>query len=147
MPCFLLEERRSGEICNACVLLVKRFKKLPAGSERNWSHVSILHTIYGTKLKASLEFLTKIYFLSKVVDARAGPGIKSTKFKAKNKRRLKDKPEKLIKKKHIYVKSEADREQSPAMSDDLNGLLQDSKIKSYLYLHEDTYTICQILSN
>lgn len=41
MPCFQLEERRSGEICNACVLLVKRFKKLPPGSNRNWKHVSI----------------------------------------------------------------------------------------------------------
>ncbi|EZA51075.1 SIN3-HDAC complex-associated factor [Ooceraea biroi] len=94
MPCFQLEERRSGEICNACVLLVKRFKKLPPGSNRNWRHV---------------------------VDARAGPGIKSlTKFKAKNKRKLKVlKPEKIIKKKHVYLKTEADREQSPTISDDL----------------------------
>lgn len=91
MPCFLLEERRYGEICNACVLLVKRFKKLPPGSNRNWRHV---------------------------VDARAGPGIKSlTKFKAKNKRKLKDKSEIIIKKKHVYLKTEADREQSP--TDDL----------------------------
>jgi hypothetical protein len=42
MDCFQLHERRSGEICNACVLLVKRWKKLPAGSERNWRHVSIV---------------------------------------------------------------------------------------------------------
>ena len=41
MECFQLEERRTGEICNACVLLVKRWKKLPAGSNRNWRHVSI----------------------------------------------------------------------------------------------------------
>ena len=40
MECFQLRERRSGEICNACVLLVKRWKKLPTGSERNWNHVS-----------------------------------------------------------------------------------------------------------
>lgn len=46
---------RQGEICNACVLLVKRFKRLPPGSERHWGHV---------------------------VDARVGPGLKSmTKFK------------------------------------------------------------------
>uniref|UniRef100_A0A336LJA1 CSON002924 protein n=1 Tax=Culicoides sonorensis TaxID=179676 RepID=A0A336LJA1_CULSO len=46
---------RKGEICNACVLLVKRFKRLPPGSERHWGHV---------------------------VDARVGPGLKSmTKFK------------------------------------------------------------------
>lgn len=40
LKCFQLLEPRSGEICNACVLLVKRFKKLPPGSNRNWNHVS-----------------------------------------------------------------------------------------------------------
>lgn len=35
-------ETRSGEICNACVLLVKRWKKLPAGSKKNWNHVSFV---------------------------------------------------------------------------------------------------------
>lgn len=50
--CFNLTEaqKRTGEICNACVLLIKRWKKLPKGTERNWNHV---------------------------VDARAGPGGKS----------------------------------------------------------------------
>lgn len=58
------------------------------------------------------------------MDARAGPGIKSlTKFKAKNKRKLKDKSEIIIKKKHVYLKTEADREQSP--TDDLTGWLPD----------------------
>lgn len=53
--CFDLREARHGEICNACVLLVKRYKRLPPGSNRHWGHV---------------------------VDARAGPGMKSmTKFK------------------------------------------------------------------
>lgn len=60
-----------------------------------------------------------------VVDARAGPGIKSlTKFKSKNKKKLKDsieKLEKIVKKKHVYLKPERYREQSPAMSDDLTG--------------------------
>ncbi|XP_014470971.1 PREDICTED: protein FAM60A isoform X2 [Dinoponera quadriceps] len=96
VECFQLQERRTGEICNACVLLVKRWKKLPAGSNRNWRHV---------------------------VDARAGPGIKSlTKYKSRNKKKVKDKPEKtekIVKKKHVYLKTEADREHSPAMSDDL----------------------------
>ena len=32
---------RSGDICNACVLLVKRWKKLPRGSKKNWNHVSV----------------------------------------------------------------------------------------------------------
>ncbi|XP_056132545.1 SIN3-HDAC complex-associated factor-like [Lampris incognitus] len=37
--CFGLGEMRCGDICNACVLLVKRWKKLPAGSKKNWNHV------------------------------------------------------------------------------------------------------------
>lgn len=41
LECFKLATPRQGEICNACVLLVKRWKKLPAGSDRNWRHVSI----------------------------------------------------------------------------------------------------------
>ncbi|KAK1168847.1 SIN3-HDAC complex-associated factor-like [Acipenser oxyrinchus oxyrinchus] len=49
--CFELHENRSGEICNACVLLVKRWKKLPVGSKKNWNHV---------------------------VDARGGPSFKTT---------------------------------------------------------------------
>lgn len=50
-----MDSPRRGEICNACVLLVKRFKRLPPGSNRHWGHV---------------------------VDARTGPGLKSmTKFK------------------------------------------------------------------
>ena len=36
-----LSETRSGEICNACVLLVKRWKKLPVGTKKNWNHVSV----------------------------------------------------------------------------------------------------------
>lgn len=57
-----------------------------------------------------------------MVDARAGPGIKSlTKFKtSKNKKKTKEAPEKfekILKKKHLYSK-DGDREQSPAMSDD-----------------------------
>lgn len=51
--CFRIEEKRSGDICNACVLLVKRWKKLPSGTNKNWNHV---------------------------VDARAGPGTKSYKI-------------------------------------------------------------------
>ncbi|KAH8315115.1 hypothetical protein KR059_009490 [Drosophila kikkawai] len=57
MQCFNLHEPRNGEICNACVLLVKRYKRLPVGSKRHWGHV---------------------------VDARAGPGTKSL---AKQKKR------------------------------------------------------------
>lgn len=51
--CFRLKEKRSGEICNACVLLVKRWKKLTPENRltKHWHHV---------------------------VDARAGPGTKLT---------------------------------------------------------------------
>lgn len=85
LECFKLATPRQGEICNACVLLVKRWKKLPAGSERNWQHV---------------------------VDARAGPGMKSfTKFKTKNKKLAGDKMGEKLKKKHFV------REYSPALSD------------------------------
>ena len=84
--CFSLEELRSGEICNACVLLVKRFIKLPAGSTRHWNHV---------------------------VDARSGPGIKSmvkskkAKTDTSNAKDENDTPEK-INKKHFY-KSKVNR--------------------------------------
>lgn len=77
-------------------------------------------------------YLQMIYrhIILQVVDARAGPGTKSlTKFKSKNKKKLKLKPdgiqkvEKLIKKKHIYMKNErSGREESPgALSDDITG--------------------------
>lgn len=36
---YSLSEDRVGDICNACVLLVKRWKKLPHGSKKNWNHV------------------------------------------------------------------------------------------------------------
>lgn len=81
------ENDRTGEICNACVLLVKRFLKLPEGSTRNWNHV---------------------------VDARSGPGIKSLARKksvARNSSaarsntpdlQIDSTPEKVLKKKHVY---------------------------------------------
>lgn len=51
--CFRIQDKRSGEICNACVLLVKRWKKLSPENRliKHWHHV---------------------------VDARAGPGTKLT---------------------------------------------------------------------
>jgi len=47
--CFQIEDERQGDICNACVLIVKRWNKLPASDNKNWAHV---------------------------VDARLGPGMK-----------------------------------------------------------------------
>lgn len=81
--CFKMAERRSGEICNACVLLVKRFLRLPVDTKKHWNHV---------------------------VDARSGPGIKNlvrTKGgKICKPRSLEDEAENetpdKIKRKHVY---------------------------------------------
>ncbi|KAG9466572.1 hypothetical protein GDO78_016392 [Eleutherodactylus coqui] len=59
--CFGLREMRTGDICNACVLLVKRWKKLPSGSKKNWNHV---------------------------VDARGGPNLKTLRLRPKRIRSL-----------------------------------------------------------
>jgi len=56
--CFQLAEERQGEICNACVLIVKRWRKLPRNTKRNWSHI---------------------------VDAKAGPGNKGSNKKKSDK--------------------------------------------------------------
>ena len=37
--CFKTREERVGEICNACVLVVKRWRKLPRQSSKDWSHI------------------------------------------------------------------------------------------------------------
>uniref|UniRef100_H0XUZ6 SIN3-HDAC complex associated factor n=1 Tax=Otolemur garnettii TaxID=30611 RepID=H0XUZ6_OTOGA len=37
--CFALRETRSGDICNACVQIMKKWRKLPEGSNRTWNHV------------------------------------------------------------------------------------------------------------
>jgi len=73
--CFKLEEERIGEICNACVLLVKRWKKLPKNTKRNWAHV---------------------------VDARAGPGAKN--FVKQKKKEEKPEEFEKIRRKHVYRK-------------------------------------------
>ena len=48
--CFKLSESRHGELCNACVLIIKRWRNLPGTTTKHWNHV---------------------------VDARNGPGIKN----------------------------------------------------------------------
>jgi len=37
--CFQLSEATEGEICNACVLIVKRWRMLPQNTKKNWAHV------------------------------------------------------------------------------------------------------------
>eukprot|EP00092_Neocalanus_flemingeri_P028788 GFUD01031253.1.p1 GENE.GFUD01031253.1~~GFUD01031253.1.p1 ORF type:complete len:263 (+),score=65.07 GFUD01031253.1:206-994(+) len=73
--CFKLQEVRHGEVCNACVLIVKRWKKLPKNSHKNWAHV---------------------------VDARNGPGVKNV-LKQKPKEQRSETFGK-IKRKHVYKK-------------------------------------------
>lgn len=77
--CFQLNEKRQGEICNACVLLVKRWKKLPPGSSKNWKHVrkemSCFH-FESSAVCAAVGPLYKIWahyfvFPSQVVDSKA----------------------------------------------------------------------------
>ena len=113
--CFSLEEQRSGEICNACVLLVKRYIKLPAGSTRHWNHV---------------------------VDARSGPGIKSLVKSKKQKenntsnRDENDTPEK-INKKHFYrskKKPAVVRKRNPSIP--VSGFLDMSRWQKYANLLE-----------
>jgi hypothetical protein len=73
--CFCLADRRTGEICNACVLIVKRWKKLPRNTAKNWAHV---------------------------VDARVGPGTKNI-FKQKKKDTgVIAGPSEKFKHKHVY---------------------------------------------
>ena len=83
--CFQLNEERQGEICNACVLLVKRWKKLPSGSAKNWKHVSwenltslgcrVFRKSANRKFKCHLrlcQFLAQLFFfLTQVVDSKA----------------------------------------------------------------------------
>ena len=68
--CFQLYEKRSGEICNACVLLVKRWKKLPSGSTRNWQHVrifSIIYFLFIPSVNKQVKFWTNIYVARYVI--------------------------------------------------------------------------------
>lgn len=88
-----------------------------------------------------------MFSVKQVVDARAGPGIKSlTKFKAKNKKKpiskeVPEKFDKILKKKHVYLKNDSEREQSPSMSDDLTGLKL--KFEKYIFLNGNScrYTV------
>ncbi|CAL8116082.1 unnamed protein product [Orchesella dallaii] len=57
--CFKLGECRTGDICNACVLLVKRWKKLPKGSQRNWHHVVDARAGHGSKPMSKLNKVKK----------------------------------------------------------------------------------------
>lgn len=91
--CFKLQESRQGEICNACVLIVKRWKKLPSNTQKNWAHV---------------------------VDARTGPGTKNI-FKQKKKDIPMPSVFEKFKHKHVYkrkpVKTKRRTEEDGNISD------------------------------
>lgn len=84
--CFIVNEKRQGEICNACVLLVKRWSRLPEGSTKNWKHVSLfdrrifnffprgvhqLSPIFEHITSLSSHFLTPISIIPQVVNSKA----------------------------------------------------------------------------
>jgi hypothetical protein len=98
---------RIGEICNACVLLVKRWQKLPKNSNRHWAHV---------------------------VDARAGPGLKSI-SKSKKVEIAKQEDNTKVRRKHVYKRKKKkifNRSDSPMIpSDDAaDGAISDSSSRS-----------------
>lgn len=65
--CFKLSSLRSGDLCNACVLIVKRWRKLPRTNKKDWAHI---------------------------VDAKGGPGSVG---KGSGRRKTEDSEEKLEK--------------------------------------------------
>jgi len=115
LGCFKLERARIGEICNACVLIVKRWKKLPANTDKDWSHV---------------------------VDARTGPGIKNV-FKNKKKEIPSSistvssaSPDK-IKHKHVYKRKKR-KIHTPTRTDEVGTYQSCEKDNSYLLDFIDT---------
>lgn len=89
--CFKLADARNGEICNACVLIVKRWKKLPANTTKDWAHV---------------------------VDARTGPGIKNV-FKHKKKENIVTNSD-MYKHKHVYRRKTKPKRSDGNLSDASN---------------------------
>jgi len=111
LGCFKLESARIGEICNACVLIVKRWKKLPANTSKDWAHV---------------------------VDARTGPGIKNV---FRNKKRVEVNspavsPDK-IKHKHVYKRKKR-KTLTPVRTEEVGAELVCQKDTSYLLDFIDT---------
>ena len=50
--CFRLNSSRSGDICNACVLIVKRWRNLPEDTQKNWAHVVNSRSGPGNKISS-----------------------------------------------------------------------------------------------
>ena len=113
LGCFKLDRARIGEICNACVLIVKRWKKLPANTTKEWSHV---------------------------VDARTGPGIKNV-FKNKKKEvtgsGVSPVSQEKIKHKHVYKRKKR-KTQTPVRTDEAETDQGCQKDTSYLLDFIDT---------
>jgi len=104
--CFKLQEVRHGEVCNACVLIVKRWTKLPKDSNKNWAHV---------------------------VDARNGPGIKNV-LKAKPKEQRPE-VFGGIKRKHRYRKKEITKQSRASDAhQDNSSQVRDSLVPDFIDL-------------
>ena len=102
--CFKLLEDRNGEICNACVLIVKRWTKLPINTTKNWAHV---------------------------VDARSGPGTKNV-FKPRKKEQESESCY-TFKHKHVYRKKTKPLRSEGSISEGSNGSQTPKLIGSSLY--------------
>ncbi|KAK3581804.1 hypothetical protein CHS0354_026010 [Potamilus streckersoni] len=50
--CFRIVEKRSGVICNACVLIVKRWRKLPNDTDKHWNHLQVVDAKAGPVTKS-----------------------------------------------------------------------------------------------
>lgn len=104
--CFKLEEnhKRQGDICNACVLIVKRWRVLPKDTEKDWHHV---------------------------VDSRVGPGGSKVTFrnvKRKVEPESEEKFEKIRKKKQkITVKRIT--EENSNISESISGFIDTAYFK------------------
>merc|ERR1711983_719257 len=105
-PCFKLEEshKRHGDICNACVLIVKRWRVLPKDTDKDWHHV---------------------------VDSRVGPGGSKVTFrnvKRKVESESEEKFEKIRKKKQkLTVKRVT--EEAENISDSISGFIDTTYFK------------------
>ena len=105
--CFRLSEARGGDICNACVLLVKRFKKLPTGTPQHWGHVvDARQDILSVKVSQSV--LTKWLLL------RAGPGVKN--FVRERRRESCRERSLAYKRKHVGNKKTVEDQEDPTNS-------------------------------
>jgi len=69
--CFRLKVFRSGDICNACVLIVKRWRNLPRDTTKHWEHVVNSrcgpgYKVAGAKIKRTEEITVTVETFEKI---------------------------------------------------------------------------------